>query len=159
MGCGVEAGASAGLEAGASTGLEAEVTAGLAVPMAMLLQPATASMTSMTSPARMLFFMVPPWSDLESGGSGAGHSGKERSCRPASDCRRPAWSAAIGPYCQRVSLRAGGRVRSMTVAAIAQAAHPAMEISAPMLGSHDACAGMASIGMVMPATPARVKKQ
>lgn len=66
--------------------------------------------------------------------------------------RGRAWS-------QRVSLSAGGRVRSMTIAAIAQAAHPPMESSAPMFGYHDICVGPASVCMVMPATPARVKRK
>lgn len=67
--------------------------------------------------------------------------------------------AGAWAWSQRVSLGAGGRVRSMTIAATAQAAHPAMESNAPMFGSHDTCAGPTSVCMVMPATPARVERE
>lgn len=66
--------------------------------------------------------------------------------------RGRAWS-------QRVSPGAGVRVQSMTIAAIAQAAHPAMESNAPMLGSHEYWVGPLSVCTVMSAKPTRVKRQ
>jgi len=55
------AGVAAVLGAGVAAVLAAGVTTGAAVPMAVLLQPATASIPSMTTPTRMLLFIVAPW--------------------------------------------------------------------------------------------------
>ena len=122
-------------------------------------------------------FMVSPWFDPGSGSRGAGRSGREcrvpsplgvgRGSRRRPGARLPSRQrlraaclvAGARAWSQRVSLSAGGRVRSMTIAATAQAAHPAMESNAPMFGYHDTCAGPTSVCMVMPATPARVERE
>jgi hypothetical protein len=143
------------------------LAAGAAVP-----HPATASMTS---PAKMFLFMAPPGFDPESKTAAqvaAGASAEVPS--PFAAGRGPAASrsaTAVLPaiaggltladrdraWGQRDSLGTG--VRSMTMAAIAQAAHPAMESSAPMFGYHDTCVGPKSVCTVMLATPKRVKTQ
>jgi hypothetical protein len=71
-----------------------------------------------------------PW------GEGPGGA-RERDYGPVSDLRRPAGAGHGRAGSQRGWLSAGGRVRSMTIAAVAQAAHPPMDSSAPMLGSHE----------------------
>jgi hypothetical protein len=47
----------------------------------------------------------------------------------------------------------------MTIAATAQAAHPAMESNAPMLGSHEYWVGPLTVCTVTLVTPARMKRQ